>query len=187
MKKTLKEFHQDHEDIYIFLQDNDKREGNSFLEDVWKNLVRKREISINQINGVRNSMLYYQKKIEQENLKEFHKDDEPTGSFVGEVKKRYDMTLKYLNGKSTSRGFFIHNFVDRNGNSLMCFSDYEKLKLHEGEVLNLEEGDCFTCRATVNRHSVNDFDPTNKYKQTVLNRIKYNKYLGNKQHQQKDE
>ena len=65
MKKTLKEFHQDHEDIYIFLQDNDKREGNSFLEDVWKNLVRKREISINQINGVRNSMLYHQKKHTQ--------------------------------------------------------------------------------------------------------------------------
>ena len=36
-----------------------------------------------------------------------------------------------------------------------------------------------TCRATVNRHSINDFDPTYKIRQTVLNRIKYNKYLGN--------
>lgn len=187
MKITLEEFHKKYEDVYIFLQDNENRENNHFLQDVWSHLVKKREISIKQINGIRNSMMYNQNKIERENLKEFHKDDEPTGSFVGEVKKRYDMTLKYLNGKSTSRGFFIHNFVDRNGNSLMCFSDYEKIKLHEREVLNLEEGDCFTCRATVNRHSVNDFDPTNKYKQTVLNRIKYNKYLGNKQHQQKDE
>ena len=187
MKITLEQFQSDHLDIYNFLCLFENRENNHFLQDVYNHLSKKGEISIKQINGIRNSMMYNQNKIERENLKEFHKDDEPTGSFVGEVKKRYDMTLKYLNGKSTSRGFFIHNFVDRNGNSLMCFSDYEKLKLHEGEVLNLEEGDCFTCRATVNRHSVNDFDPTNKYKQTVLNRIKYNKYLGNKQHQQKDE
>ena len=176
MKKSLKQFHQDHEDIYIFLQDNDNREGNSFLEDVWKNLVRKREISINQINGVRNSMLYAQKKIETENLKEFHKDDEPSGSFVGKVRKRYDMTLKYVSGKSTSRGFYIHSFVDRNGNSLMCFSDSEYLSA--GSTI-IGEGDCFTCRGTVNRHQVNDFDPTYKIRQTVLNRIKYNKYLGN--------
>ena len=187
MKITIEEFKNNHSDVYDHLIQPDLRENNNFLQDVYNHVSKQGEISIKQINGIRNSMLYYLQKIERENLKEFHKDDEPTGSFVGEVKKRYDMTLKYLNGKSTSRGFFIHNFVDRNGNSLMCFSDYEKLKLHEGEVLNLEEGDCFTCRATVNRHSVNDFDPTNKYKQTVLNRIKYNKYLGNKQHQQKDE
>ena len=183
MYKTLQEFHKEHEDVYIFLQDNDSREGNNFLEDVWTHLVKKREISIKQINGVRNSMLYFQKKQDAEKLKEEYENDLPSGNFVGKEKQRYDMTLKYLNGKLTSRGFFIHNFADRNGNSLMCFSDNERIRLHEegvGQVL-LQEGDCFTCRATVNRHSVNDFDPTNKYKQTVLNRIKYNKYLGNKQ------
>tara|TARA_B100000524_G_C23560645_1_gene338163 strand:- start:238 stop:798 length:561 start_codon:yes stop_codon:yes gene_type:complete len=186
LKKSLKQFHQDHEDIYIFLQDNDNREGNSFLEDVWKNLVRKREISINQINGVRNSMLYYQKKIEQENLKEFHKDDEPTGSFVGKVRKRYDMTLKYVSGKSTSRGFYVHNFVDREDNSLMCFSNnrYLYIEVKTGPDIEIKKGDCMTGRATVNRHSINDFDPTNKIKQTVLNRIKFNKYLGNKNNEE---
>ena len=185
MRKSIKEFHEDHEDVYIFLQDNDVREGNHFLQDVWSHLIKKREISIKQINGVRNSMLYYQKKQDAEKLREEHKNDLPNGNFVGKEKQRYDMTLKYLNGKSTSRGFFIHNFVDRNGNSLMCFSDNERLKLQEDNAaakwFSLEEGDVFTCRATVNRHSVNDFDPTNKFKQTVLNRIKYNKYLGNKQ------
>jgi len=185
LKITLEEFHKKYEDVYIFLQDNENRENNHFLQDVWSHLVKKREISIKQINGIRNSMMYNQNKIERENLKEFHKDDEPTGSFVGEVKKRYDMTLKYLNGKSTSRGFYIHTFTDRNDNNLMCFSDNERIYLDQEH--KLVSGDCFTCRATVNRHSVNDFDPTNKYKQTVLNRIKYNKYLGNKQHQQKDE
>ena len=191
MKKTLEQFQSDHLDIYNFLCLFENRENNHFLQDVYNHLSKKGEISIKQINGVRNSMMYFQDYIERENLKEFHKDDEPTGSFVGEVKKRYDMTLKYLNSKSTSRGFYIHTFTDRNDNNLMCFSDHEKIKLQKDNAaakwFSLEEGDCFTCRATVNRHSVNDFDPTNKYKQTVLNRIKYNKYLGNKQHQKKDE
>lgn len=177
MKINIKEFHEKYEDVYIFLQDNELREGNTFLEDVWSNLVRKRELSLNQINGVRNSMLYYQKKQERDNLKEEHKNDEPTGSFVGKEKTRYDMTLKYLNGNSTSRGFYIHNFTDKEDNSLMCFSDNERIYLDQEH--KLVSGDCFTCRATVNRHTVNDFNPTNKFKQTVLNRIKYNKYLGN--------
>lgn len=181
MIKTIQEFHDQYKDIYIFLQDNEEREGNGFLEDVWNSLKKKRTISINQINGVRNSMLYAQKKIERENLKEFHKDDEPSGSFVGKEKQRYDMTLKYVSCKRTSRGFYIHNFIDREGNSLMCFSDSEYLyiEVKTGPDIEIKKGDCFTCRATVNRHSINDFDPTNKIKQTVLNRIKYNKYLGN--------
>ena len=60
----------------------------------------------------------------------------------------------------------------------MCFSDNERIYLDQEH--KLIGGDCFTCRATVNRHSVNDFEPTKQFKQTVLNRIKYNKYLGNK-------
>jgi len=185
MHKTLEEFHKEDEDVYIFLQDDEIRKGNHFLQDVWSYLIKKREISIKQINGVRNSMSYYQKKQDAEKLKEDHKNDEPNGSFVGKEKQRYDMTLKYVSGKSTSRGFYIHNFIDRNNNSLMCFSDHNNLYVEDHKQsekkIRLEEGVCFTCRATVNRHSVNDFNPTNKFKQTVLNRIKYNKYLGNKQ------
>ena len=188
MKITLEKFQNDHLDIYNFLCLFENREKNSFLQDVYNHLAKKGEISVKQINGIRNSMMYHQKKIDRENLKEQHKDDEPTGSFVGKEKQRYDMTLKYVSGKGTSRGFYIHNFVDREDNNLMCFSDHEKLQILDNKTetkadvvyRSLREGDCFTCRATVNRHSVNDFDPTNKFKQTVLNRIKYQRYLGNK-------
>ena len=189
MYKTLQEFQSDHLDIYNFLCLFENRENNNFLQDVYNHLSKKGEISIKQINGIRNSMLYVQKKQDAENLKEKHENDLPNGNFVGKEKQRYDMTLKYISGKSTSRGFYIHTFTDRNGNSLMCFSDYRRIEIQDDTVeskadvvyRSLVEGDCFTCRATVNRHSVNDFDPTNKFKQTVLNRIKYNKYLGNKQ------
>ena len=189
MYKTLQEFQDDHLDIYNFLGIFENRENNNFLQDVYNHLSKKGEISIKQINGVRNSMLYFQKKQDAEKLKEEHKNDLPSGNFVGKEKQRYDMTLKYISGRSTSRGFYIHTFTDRNGNSLMCFSDYKTIEIQDfitdskADLVyhSLVEGDCFTCRATVNRHSVNDFDPTNKFKQTVLNRIKYNKYLGNKQ------
>ena len=189
MYKTLQEFQSDHLDIYNFLCIFENRENNNFLQDVYNHLSKKGEISIKQINGVRNSMLYFQKKQDAEKLKEEHKNDLPSGNFVGKEKQRYDMTLKYISGRSTSRGFYIHTFTDRNGNSLMCFSDYKTIEIQDfitdskADLVyhSLVEGDCFTCRATVNRHSVNDFDPTNKFKQTVLNRIKYNKYLGNKQ------
>ena len=177
MNKTIQEFHKEYEDIYIFLQDNDERDGNSFLEDVWTNLVTKRQITVNQINGVKNSMLYVEKKKLTELLKEKHKDDEANGHFVGKEKQRYDMTLKFVETKLTSRGFYIHNFTDKHGNSLMSFGQ-QKVYLDNRLIV---KGDCFTCRATVNRHSTNDFDPLNKIKQTVLNRIKYDKYIGNKQ------
>ena len=122
-------------------------------------------------------MLYFQKKQDSEKLKEEHKNDLPSGNFVGKEKQRYDMTLKYVSRKDTSRGFYVHNFIDRQGNQLMSFSDNRYL-YHADECM-IDKGDVFTCRATVNRHSINDFDPANKIKQTVLNRIKYNKYLGN--------
>ena len=188
MKITLEKFQSDYLDIFKFLCDYGHRKNNHFLQDVYNHLSLKGEISVKQINGIRNSMMYHQKKIDRENLKEQHKDDDPTGSFVGKEKKRYDMTLKYVSGKGTSRGFYIHNFVDREDNNLMCFSDNKSIEIIDNTTESkadavyrtLVEGDCFTCRATVNRHSVNDFDPTNKFKQTVLNRIKYQRYLGNK-------
>ena len=151
MIKTIQEFHDEYKDIYIFLQDNEEREGNGFLEDVWTNLVTKRKITVNQINGVRNSMLYVQKKKEseqlKEQLKEEHKDDTPKGNFVGKEKQRYNMTLKYVSGKRTSRGFYIHNFIDKEGNSLMTFANSRVTEFSPELILG--EGDCFTCRATV--------------------------------------
>ena len=177
MKKSLEQFQNDHLDIYNFLCLFENRENNSFLQDVYNHLAKKGEISIKQINGIRNSMLYFQKKQDAEKLKEEHKNDSPSGNFVGKEKQRYDMTLKYVSRKDTSRGFYVHNFVDRQGNQLMSFSDNRYLYHWDDGII--EKGDVFTCRATVNRHSINDFDPANKIKQTVLNRIKYNKYLGN--------
>ena len=184
MKITLEEFQKNHSDIYNFLTLFENRENNHFLQDVYNHLAKKAEISIKQINGIRNSMLYVQRKEEREQLIEKHKNDEPNGYYVGKEKQRYNMTLKYLSTNGTSRGYFIHNFTDKEGNSLMCFSDNETIKLQEDNAaakwLPLVEGDVFTCRATVNRHSISSFDPTYKVKQTVLNRIKYYKYLGNK-------
>tara|TARA_R100000458_G_C8272885_1_gene247726 strand:+ start:832 stop:1395 length:564 start_codon:yes stop_codon:yes gene_type:complete len=183
MKKSIEEFKKDHSDIYKFLTLFENRENNHFLQDVYNHLSKKGEISIKQINGIRNSMLYVQRKEEREQLIEKHKNDEPNGYFVGKEKQRYNMTLKYLSTIGTSRGYFVHNFTDKEGNSLMCFSDNEKIRIQEpvdGVGVALSEGDCFTCRATVNRHTISSFDPTYKVKQTVLNRIKYYKYLGNK-------
>ena len=60
--------------------------------------------------------------------------------------------------------------------------DHDFVKGPDNSLHILSHGDCFTCRATVNRHSINDYDHSNKIKQTVLNRIKYNKYIGNKEH-----
>ena len=181
MYKTLQEFQSDHLDIYNFLCLFENRENNNFLQDVYNHLSKKGKISIKQINGIRNSMLYVQKKQDAENLKEKHENDLPNGNFVGKEKQRYDMTLKYISGKSTSRGFYIHTFTDRNGNSLMCFSDNRYLYIEGIDTPDtmIKKDDVFNCRDKVNRHSINDFDPANKIKQTVLNRIKYNKYLGN--------
>ena len=74
----------------------------------------------------------------------------------------------------------LNREILKEGNSLMTFASSRVTEF--SPELILSEGDCFTCRATVNRHTVNDFDPSNKFKQTVLNRIKYKQYLGNKQH-----
>ena len=39
----------------------------------------------------------------------------PDGHWVGKEKERYNFVLKYLSGNSTSRGYCVHNFKDRNG------------------------------------------------------------------------
>ena len=66
MKITLDQFQSDHLDIYNFLCLFENRENNHFLQDVYNHLSKKGEISIKQINGIRNSMMYNQKKEERE-------------------------------------------------------------------------------------------------------------------------
>ena len=101
---------------------------------------------------------------------------ETTGKYIGVPKTRYDFTLKLIKTQSTNRGFFVHTFEDRQQNQFICFADKEHIDI---ERLKLIEGDVFQCRATVNRHSINDFKVEIPIKQTVLNRVKYTKYLGN--------
>ena len=121
---------------------------------------------------------------------------EPEGHWVGKEKTRYDLVLKYLSGNVTTRGYCVHNFVDKNGARFLAFQDVKYIVIEEdnvdsfgapidpdiGEKIRHElvTGDCFTCKATVNRHSINNYKygSNEPFKETVLNRIKFKKYLG---------
>lgn len=178
--KFRSKFISENKELVDWLQTN--RYSNNFLESIYTKILRcELPLTDKQLQGVKNSMGYMLKKVEQETvrveLEKVHSDDTPSGAYVGVEKTRYDMTLKFKGTRKTSRGFVIHNFVDKEGNFLMTFAN-EQLIIEDHSI---EIGDCFTCKATVNRHSLNEFDPSNKFKQTVLNRIKYNKYLGNKE------
>ena len=99
------------------------------------------------------------------------------GAWVGQEKTRYDFGLIYLSGHSTSRGYSVHNFVDKTGARFLAFIDLEYIRVDDHELKN---GDCFTCKATVNRHSINTYKygKQEPYKETVLNRMKFSKYIG---------
>ena len=101
------------------------------------------------------------------------------GNWVGKEKTRYDFVLKYLSGHSTSRGYYVHSFKDRNGNRFLSFLDCERILIGP-DCAPLTEGDCFSCKATVNRHGVNTYKSSvqNPFKETVLNRIKFKAWLG---------
>ena len=119
------------------------------------------------------------------------------GNWVGQEKSRYDFTLKLLETKTTTRGYMVYRMKDRYGNQFIAFDGREQWEIEQenidsfgapidpdqGETFRytLENNDCFTCKATVNRHDIANFkygSPDSKYKQTVLNRIKLNKYIG---------
>ena len=119
------------------------------------------------------------------------------GHWVGQEKSRYDFTLKLLETKTTTRGYMVYRMKDRYGNQFIAFDGREQWEIEQenidsfgvpidpdqGETFRytLENNDCFTCKATVNRHDIANFkygSPDSKYKQTVLNRIKLNKFIG---------
>ena len=105
------------------------------------------------------------------------------GHWVGQEKKRYDFVLKYLTGHPTSRGYSVHTFIDKKGARFLAFLDIETLRVDavdEVELHELVNGDCFTCKATINRHSINTYKygKQEPYKETVLNRMKFHAYLG---------
>jgi len=172
-------FRQNFTEEYDFLMDLDEREDNLFLQSLYRQFIQHGTLSASQRSSIMKAKAYHEAKEKREELKEVHKDDEPTGSYVGSLKKRYDMVLKLISVRDTSRGFWVHTFQDKKGNQLMAFSGRRTIQI-DAYSDDLEIGGCFTCRATVNRHSVNEFNPEKKIKQTVINRIKYIKYLGNK-------
>ncbi len=120
--------------------------------------------------------------------------EELEGQWVGKEKSRYDFTLKLLEQKSTTRGYFVYRMTDRHGNFFIAFDGREKWDLpgtkegthpeHEGNYTGdhrLQTGDCFTCKATVNRHDIVNFKyggADSKHKQNVLNRIKLKEFIG---------
>ena len=181
------EFTEKENDLLQWIKTNQNLNG--FVGDIYDQICKNKPLSPRQIEGVRRTMVYTKKKAKQDKLRESNKNILPGGVYVGTEKKRYDMTLKYMGNYETRRGFTVHNFMNKEGAQLMCFADITQIRVDhdftkgpDGAPHILSEGDVFTCRATVNRHSINDFDPNNKFKQTVLNRIKYKKYIGNKQH-----
>ena len=174
-------FRKNFREVYDFLMDLDERGDNAFMQSLYNQFMRYGTLSLKQRESAMNAKQYLINMEKREELKEVHKDDEPMGSYVGTLKTRYDMVLKFISVRDTSRGFWVQTFQDKTGNQLMTFSDTRNILLDGLSPQTITEGDCFTCRATVNRHSVNDFDPLNKVKQTVINRIKYHRYLGRKE------
>jgi len=124
--------------------------------------------------------------------------EELEGQWVGKEKSRYDFTLKLLEKKTTTRGYWVYRMTDRHGNFFIAFDGREhwdtpvtKEFTHEEQHRKhpegytgdhrLQDGDCFTCKATVNRHDIANFKyggPDSKHKQNVLNRIKLGKFVG---------
>ena len=121
------------------------------------------------------------------------------GHWVGKEKSRYDFVLKLLEKKSTSRGYFVYRMSDLQGNLYIAFdgrSDWNIPDTKKGthpkspgqpvgytDDHKLHYGDCFTCKATVNRHDIAHFKyggPDSTHKQTVLNRIKLKSFIGEK-------
>ena len=119
------------------------------------------------------------------------------GHWVGTEKKRYDFTLKLLEQKSTTRGYWVYRLTDKFGNLYIAFDGrenwhlpYTKEHTHEPQHSQpegytgdhkLQTGDCFTCKATVNRHDIVNYKyggSDSKHKQTVLNRIVLKEFIG---------
>ena len=108
------------------------------------------------------------------------------GRWVGKEKKRYDFVLKLIEQKSTTRGFKVYRMKDRHDNVFIAFDGRNEWQIEKelpGIKYTLETGDCFSCKATVNRHDIGEVYGSaegplgSRYKQTVLNRIKLNKII----------
>ena len=107
-------------------------------------------------------------------------DQEIDGLWVGKEKERYDFVLKLVEQRSTTRGYWVYRMTDRYGNLFIAFDGREEWREEDGNNQLILPDECFTCRATVNRHDIANYKyggPDSKHKQTVLNRIKLGKLI----------
>jgi hypothetical protein len=155
--------------------------SSDFLADVVAKYMTGKELTEGQKRGVMNTLKAKVKYEDKTSQAEYDENAEPKGSWVGKEKQRYDLILKYVSGHGTTRGFHVYNFVDRNENRFVMFSDFNRLFPHNSTT-SLVEGDVFKIRATVNRHSMNTskYNSTGPVRETVLNRPKIGEYIGNK-------
>lgn len=164
---------------------------NDFMQSVLAQYMAGKDLSESQKKGLLKSFVYKMKFDKAQ--ASYDENAEPTGSWVGKEKKRYDFILKYVSSHGTQRGFIVHRLVDRNDNKFILFSDNEFLRYQEDNAaakwFNITSGDVFKIRATVNRHSLNTskFNSTGPVRETVLNRPKIGAYIGNKDEPNKKE
>ena len=112
-------------------------------------------------------------------------DQELDGNWVGKEKQRYDFVLKLVEQRATTRGYWVYRMTDRHGNLFIAFDGREEWREEDANNQLFVNGDCFTCKATVNRHDIASYkygSPESKHKQTVLNRIKLGKILEQTEH-----
>ena len=57
------------------------------------------------------------------------KEKETEGLWVGKEKERYDFTLKLLEQKSTTRGYWVYRMEDKHGNLFIAFDGRENWEL----------------------------------------------------------
>jgi len=84
--KFRSKFISENKELVDWLQTN--RYSNSFLESIYTKILRcELPLTDKQLQGVKNSMGYMLKKVEQETvrveLEKVHSDDTPSGAYVG--------------------------------------------------------------------------------------------------------
>ena len=93
---------------------------------------------------------------------------------------KVDYELKIYEAISNKISEYIEK-VKPQDNIFIAFDSREEWREGEGHHNQLfGNGDCFTCKATVNRHDIANYtygSPESKHKQTVLNRIKLGKLI----------
>ena len=65
--------------------------------------------------------------------------DSIEGEWVGKEKERYDFTLKLLEQKTTTRGYFVYRMTDRHGNIFIAFDGRSQWNFENSRTGEIEE------------------------------------------------